>query len=959
MRPLNQFLVFFFLINHLFSSTSFATAISGEDWFTIKSENFHIHHTKPLEKYAHKVLNALESALPYLEKDLDWKLNTPVDIVVQDPTDSANGLALNFPSTIIELYSVPFDLESTLSHYHNWVDEIAIHELTHIVANDTTRSAYSFLRTIFGSWVKPNGLQPVWLVEGLAVYQETKYSPMGRGRSPILEALLREASRKNLLNDKSYISIDRFNDGNEWWPAGNMPYLLGYAIQSYANTFSKNLPGQFSSRNAGHMVFMPNTVLEKIQESSWINRWNELADILPKRYPQREEKPECVLTNSGRFTGGHSIANGWIYFSEENNDRGYWLSRIPLSQDCDIEKIERLVQREYPSPIQVSASSDAKAVVYTEVERDQNRTLYNNLYLYDAENERSKKIENTERARDPALRSDKSGVYFIKQNEDVTQSIVYHHFENNQQTELFKSEPFARLSSLFLHSDRLYFSLHSNQGNESLNYISTTGGAVTKIPLPNSLRLPRNPIATDQHLYFVAVNALNEQNAYQLEWKSGTIRQIYRANSGYVERVIPSADNNLIAMRYSINGFDLIKTAVQDEKITDQPIEDLHKFLSGEDKQEIPITEAKILEDSSPYSVFSSPATSLWPQYWMPSLVGTTNGSLIGAATGGNDALFYHSYGLSAEYDTRARFPHYLVYYLNRTYPTSFYFEAQQTNSYFSGSKSSNRYAIYQAEANIPISDAFFTLGYAYQERSLFQRNANSSIAYTRILYSNANKTPSAMSFNQGSSISLTTSAFPSSGSESLFYEVKPKFSLFFRGIAPNHSVGLSLQAGISTNRFLASNYFLGGGASDIDTKNFIVRGYPVDVLLGQKIITSNFHYTLPLLTLYRGWSTNPLFLKKLGLRFSADIGTANFIANYINDSFIFYRTYSLAKKFLPGFGIDLVTEGSALYHIPLFVSLGFHYGMKKEFGGGPTAYLGFGVGQFGSNHGPTENHSH
>ena len=143
------FPIFLFLV----AITANAAAPSGEKWFTVITPNFRVHHTKPLEMYAKAIAGGLERALPFIEKDLRWKAPVPIDIVVMDPSDSANGMAVSFPNTHIELFSVPFDSDSSLSHYVNWVEELSSHELTHIVANDTTLGFYSFLRSIFGSWV--------------------------------------------------------------------------------------------------------------------------------------------------------------------------------------------------------------------------------------------------------------------------------------------------------------------------------------------------------------------------------------------------------------------------------------------------------------------------------------------------------------------------------------------------------------------------------------------------------------------------------------------------------------------------------------------------------------------------------------------------------------------------------------------------------------------------------------
>ena len=68
-----------------------AMAPSGENWFTIRTPHFRVHHTAPLEIYARALARSFETALPEIEKRLAWKAPSPIDIVVADPTDSANG----------------------------------------------------------------------------------------------------------------------------------------------------------------------------------------------------------------------------------------------------------------------------------------------------------------------------------------------------------------------------------------------------------------------------------------------------------------------------------------------------------------------------------------------------------------------------------------------------------------------------------------------------------------------------------------------------------------------------------------------------------------------------------------------------------------------------------------------------------------------------------------------------
>lgn len=931
-----------------------AMAPSGETWFTLSTPNFRVHHTAKLEKYARKIASSLERALPLIENKLEWQPKSPIDIVVMDPSDSANGFAANFPNTHIEVFAVPFEPDSALSQYVDWVDELATHELTHIVANDGSRGGYKFLRSIFGSWVKPNGLQPVWLIEGLAVFQETSLTPGGRGRSPMLEAILREASLNNRINNPDYISLDRLNDGVPWWPAGSTAYLIGYSIQAAANFGHKDIPGKLSFENANRLPYMPNTNLEDIIGKDWYAIWDETELRLKSRYglALSNELGRCQLTHSGQFTGGQRIsADGWVYFSEEDWNYGYHLARFRLNDNCEA-KIERLDERESQSPASVAISTDGKKIAYTKTERAGREKIFNDLYIWDNEKKKSTQITVNQRASEPAFYG--NDLIYVENNGGNLQSIQRKNLSTGETTTIFTAKPFERITGLntgkIHNEEKILFSLHNNQGKEEIVTLHSSE-AMALMPQEKNSHYQKNPSVTpDGQILFASYENARTQDIYSYDFTSRKKTLIYRSPYGFADRPTLSADGKkLLVQEYTSNGLNLVSLPWEKNKkaenLSPLPQEDLHEFLSGEKIKDDFSDLSENFASSVPYNAAKTPATSMWPQYWLPQINAMDYGALIGASTGGNDPLNYHTYSALVQYDTRAKFPTYNFTYINRYYPTYFLFTAQQSNSYFLSTKTSNRVNFYSVEASIPIQEATYTLGAAYQQKNLFGARGTSTFHFQNLSYENVGKRPSAIDFNSGAYLNLYAGFYPEARNEKSFLDIRPRASYFFRGFHPSHSVSLSVLAGISTNNQLATNYYLGGGPSYLTPSNFVVHGYPVDALLGQRIATANFSYTLPIAHPYRGWHMNPLFLSTLGLRLMGDIGSANYLATYRDQIFRGYRFQKLGQKNLVGTGIDFIANGSMLYHIPISLSLGFHYGVQKDYGGEPMLYLGANLG--------------
>lgn len=966
-----RFLPLFLLVFAPFflSKAGYAAAPSGQEWFTLKTPNFRVHHTAPLENYARRVSVSLEKALPILEKKLFWKAPVPIDVILQDPSDSANGLAMNFPSTRIELFSTPFESDSSLAHYDDWVNELAIHELTHIIANDTTLGGYRFLRSIFGSWVKPNGLQPLWMVEGLAVYMETSLTTAGRGRSPLTYALIHEALKKGALSE--VYPMHRMNDGNGWWPGGNTPYVLGYLLQAATVNATQEAPGRLSERNASKIPFQPNSLAEDVLGKDWFAVWSEASNQLQAKWKKESPSTICQLTASGKFTGGHSVSqNGWVYFSEEDFQTGTHLARIAVDAPCNENQVERLVRKPYGGPNQVAVSDDGKTVVFAQYDSSSFERFYSDLHEYELETESVRQLTFNERARDPAIYQNK--VYYLKQNPDLSSSIV--EWDTNQPKVLFTAKPMERLSGLSASKFGLHFSRHNNQGQEAI-WVLPFGSNEPKplTEMKSALnQWDRNPIALEDGTLVFSRSFSNADNSSArqkiMKLEQGKLLEFSLPGFSYLDRPVPLKSGEFLLALATENGQNLVRAKLepsQDKEPKDKASAnpDLHFFLTGEslaDQHKPTEGDLQSVGEVLPYSQ-ETVATSLWPQYWLPEFSAAEEGYLIGASTSGNDPLDYQRWAASAQYDSRAKFPVYRAYYQNRSLPTSLFFEINQRNNYFRSTNSSNKNTQYSASATIPIHPLSLTVGAAFQEKFLFGRKTQSGILYQSLNYQEVGKTPAAIDPNYGLFASWYSGLYPNSKGEKFFADLRPKLGAYFVGFLPSHSLSVQARAGITTNKLLASNYYLGGGASALNDSDFIVRGYPIDSLFGQKIITANFSYSLPLTHLYWGWSTNPLFVKNLGLRFHSDFGTANYTANYRENIFRFYQSTALGKKILAGFGLDFVANGSLFYHVPVSLVVGAHYGPQKFAGGGFLGYFGFNAGffgGFGSGH-EKESHSH
>ena len=189
---------------------------------TVTSERFAVHYPPGARNLGLRVSRLAEEILLRDAALFGFMPEGPIDIVMVDNTDEANGFAQVLPKNTIHIYlSAPTELAG-LSSYEDWLRILLTHEIAHICDLDQSWGFTRALRTVFGKYVQWNGYTPQFLSEGVAVYTETRLTETGRGRSSYVEMMLRMAA----LDDR-FLHIDQANVFFPDWPGGNVAYFYG------------------------------------------------------------------------------------------------------------------------------------------------------------------------------------------------------------------------------------------------------------------------------------------------------------------------------------------------------------------------------------------------------------------------------------------------------------------------------------------------------------------------------------------------------------------------------------------------------------------------------------------------------------------------------------------------------------------------------------------------------------
>lgn len=219
--------------------------------YTIATTHFRVSFTAPLEGVARRVAADAERAYAQLSAELHPPRGT-IDVLVTDDFDFSNGSATPFPTNRIIVYAMPPVNDFGLRYTTDWTQLVVTHELTHIFQLDRARGIWKVGQWVFGRSpvLFPNLYQPSWLIEGLAVYEESRLAGQGRIEGPEHTLLARAAARDHVFPGIGQISLAR-----PTFPGGSSAYVFGSLFMDYlARTRGDSSVRRFVESSSAQLV---------------------------------------------------------------------------------------------------------------------------------------------------------------------------------------------------------------------------------------------------------------------------------------------------------------------------------------------------------------------------------------------------------------------------------------------------------------------------------------------------------------------------------------------------------------------------------------------------------------------------------------------------------------------------------------------------------------------------------
>lgn len=276
-------------------------------WRTIETAHFQIHYTEPLGDVAHKVAVSAERAHAVLTVALRHEPATQTHIVLIDDSDSSNGFASVLPRNDITLFASAAPDTSVLADHDDWLFDLVLHEYTHIVHLDTISGLPRVVNLLMGKTWAPNQVQPRWVIEGLATYEESKRTSAGRTRHALFDMDLRVAT----LNGTD-LRLDELSNGPRRYPHGDGAYLYGSHFLKYIfDRYGDDKAARMSHDYGGQTIpYGLNRAIKRATGRTFVDLYGDWREFREAKYGLQEEAVARRGRREGRrltFTGENNL----------------------------------------------------------------------------------------------------------------------------------------------------------------------------------------------------------------------------------------------------------------------------------------------------------------------------------------------------------------------------------------------------------------------------------------------------------------------------------------------------------------------------------------------------------------------------------------------------------------------------------------------------------------------------
>jgi len=629
-----------------------------------------------------------------------------IAIIMEDFSDYALGFASSFPHRVIRLSLTAPTAKSFDMKFISWLKMVIAHEYTHIAHFEMTAGPVTTaLRALFGQILTPNALQPIWSIEGLAVYNETKFTTGGRGIDTRYDMYLRMAALEDRFNTLDQIGGYYLTS----WPDGTAPYIYGQSLIHFmAQKYGEDKVIAISKIFCEYPYLGFNYAVKKATGLNLEELYQSWKDSLKEKYQLQMQKilSQKNLTSSQQLTK----YNYWVDFPcwlstpapegdkiavRVSTPHSYPFIQIvdPLSPSLPLTprsiKNEPLIKRIYGRDSSFDITTDGSKIIYAKLDDYEQFYKFYDLYLFDLKTEKETRLSKGLRARDPSWSPDPDNpqiVAVINQSGTNNLALINLHSSNSSINETkpanrklitkedmvyltdFQDDtqlsqpswsPDGRMIALSAwrqgYQDIYILNLHPDNLSTN-NPKSNNIGNSTLHPIFRDKSIDLSPCWSPHGKYlFFSSDRTGIYNIFAFSLPDKKLFQITNVLSGAFQPAISPDGKKLAFIEYHATGYELHlmeinpnqwkEVEIEDARCVEPPIMAVAEHQFNKD-----LNTSSNSKNNYPIHLYH-PLTSFWPPtYWIPAAQLTENDIRVGFSTELKDVLGFYSLPLSITY---------------------------------------------------------------------------------------------------------------------------------------------------------------------------------------------------------------------------------------------------------------------------------------------------------------------
>jgi hypothetical protein len=635
-------------IASVLAATGASTAHAGDPtkvWWTIETDHFVVHYHDPLGDVARRVAAVSERAHANLAPKLGREPDEKTQVVIVDDTDGANGFASVLPRNRITLFATAPIGQSSLNDHDDWLYGLVTHEYTHILHLDTIGGLPRLVNKVLGKTWAPNQIQPRWVIEGLATYEESKLSSSGRVRSTQFDMFVRTA-----VLDGEQLGLDELTNGPYRFPRGNAAYLYGskflqYIFDRYGDHHAGRMSWAFGTNPVPYAI---NRQIHATVGRPFTELWGDWKAHLRDRYSLQLEAVE----RGGRRDGRRLTFDTESHLAPEYTRDGtelVWLANdgssptrlraMPVGGNIgdarDVLRVDRIGAW--------SLVSDG-SLVYEQTRQHRRDDDFQDLFHWDRATGKTVRLTHGLRARDPAVSPDGRQVAFIVNTASRTRLAVMPLVPLRRGDEpriVWAGERFDQVYQPAWSPDgtRLAVSAWRRGGYRDVLIVELATGAVTEVTRDRAI--DGDPAwSPDGRLLYFTSDRTGIANIYAHELDSGALWQVSNVIGGAFDPAISPDGTRLAYQGFDTGGYDLFELDVDPTTWTVA-----NPYVDDRPAPTVVRDDEAVVLGPRPYRAIET----LRPEAWQAELAASSaSGNAVTLRTGGGDVAGFHAWSLGA-----------------------------------------------------------------------------------------------------------------------------------------------------------------------------------------------------------------------------------------------------------------------------------------------------------------------